>query len=293
MSDGPAASIALIREADVGDDRLRDTYRDIKHGFRVPLVEEPFQAWAAMPRFLELVWRRLRPNILSSAFIDNARSLAEAADRAIAAWPIGDHAAALRGRGVGETDIRRMREIAGLFWSLDHKLIIVVHAVRLALEGEDIGGAGVREIPQPDDERRDEKDFRGTPVTLVDERDAPFRARTILDALKAASNLSFVPSEYRAMAAFPDWIDVWWSECRQELSKPRYVALRDELALGAIERARLLPYRVRFSPDVMAGYKIMESDRRRLIDVTRALCDAFPGLCVNVSVARRGLGQPT
>jgi len=288
MGDGAASgSIALARENDLTDDRLRETYKDIKHGFRVPIVVETFQAWAAVPRFLELLWRRLRPNVLSLAFIDGSRGLSAMVDRTVAAWPIGDDAATLRGRGVGETDLRHMRAISDMFFIMDHKLIVLAQAVRLALDGEDIGGAGIHN--EADEREHKEPDFRGLALPLIGERDAAFRARSIFEALKATVALSFVPCEYRAMARYPDWLDVWWIGFKAEAARQHYRTLRDDVTREAVERARQLPYRVRLGADIMLNYKIADADRRKLIDVTRALCDILSTLCVSVAIARRGL----
>jgi len=291
MSDAAAPqTIALVRENDVDDDRLRETYKDIKHGFRVPIVVETIQAWAAVPRFLELVWRRLRPNVLSLAFIDGSRSLGATVDRTLAAWPVGDDAATLRSRGVGETDLRHMREIVEMFFVMDHKLIVLAHAVRLALDGEDIGGAGVHN--EAGEREHEEPDYRGLALPLTEERDAAFRVRSIFESLKSAAALPYVPSEYRAIARYPDWLEVWWNGCKAEMARPRYRTLRDESMRTAVELARRLPYRVRLGADIMLNYKIADADRRRLIEVTRTLCDALSALCVSVAMARRGLLSP-
>ena len=276
----------LLAESEAQDDRLKETFRDIKGSFKVPIVAEAFQAWAAVPHFLEVVWRRLRPNVLADPFIASAHSLRDVTERAVAAWPMGDHVSHLRARNVGDTDVSRMRDVGKMFCSLDHKVAIVAHSIRLALEGEDIGSgaSGVTAERAPE-----ETDFRGLPVVLVDERDAPFRVRAIYDALKKALALPFVPSDYRAMAAYPDWLDVWYRESKGEFEHPRYGSLRDDLTAGALDRARQIPYRIRLSPDTLATYRIDDRDRRRLLDATRTICGVMPQLCINMAIALRGL----
>ena len=126
-------------------------------------------------------------------------------------------------------------------------------------------------------------------MQLVDERDAPFRGRAIFESIKTTLALPYLPSDYRAMGAYPEWLDVWWRECKIHIEHARDATLREELAADAIERARQTPYRVRLSADILANYRITEPERRRLLDATREVCNVMPQQCINVAVARRGL----
>ena len=163
------------------------------------------------------------------------------------------------------------------------KLAIVTQALHTAFGGEPIGG-GVSQPPLHDDRDRLVTDFRGLQVPLADEREAPLRVRTAFEELQRATGLSFVTTAHRALGAFPDWLDVFWSDSKPLLADVRRRDLCKRVDAAAAEAAQQLPYPLNLPQgefDAMAPVN----------DVFRSL---LPGLIVDVAVARRGLGpEPT
>jgi len=274
------SAIPLVREPDAADERVKEAYRDIKESLRMSLVDIMFQAYAANPKFLDYTWRRLRPSMLAPPFIEQARKLGELADAEVAGWPISDHAAALHARNYGETDLRKLREIVDLFHCVNPKLLIIAHAVRVALTGEPIGGLGVPHPPQIIDRDKLVRDRRGLVITLADEREAPPRVRASYEEIQRATGLPFILGDYKAMGSYPDWLDVFWSDCKQFVSSARHRQLCAGVGAAAQEAARLLPYPLHMNPDVFA----------EMVPVNEAFCEALPSLIVNVAIASRGLG---
>jgi Halocarboxylic acid dehydrogenase DehI len=286
-------TIPLVRESDSSDERIREAFRDIKATLRVPLVSQIFQAWATVPRFLDYTWRRLRPNVLAWNFVEQARNIEALAERIVSAWPGGDHVAALRESNVSEADVLRMREISSMFADLDPKLLAIAHAVRLALSGTQIGGGGASGRQPAGDIERLSRDNRGLSVPLVEDRDASQRVRTVLEDLKTSLGLSLVPNDYRAIAAFPDWLEVWWRDCKTSLGAPRYAALLREVDQAGINAARALPYRLNLADELLLRSEVSAEDRARIARITEAFCEMMPGVVINMAVAQRGLGQTT
>jgi hypothetical protein len=286
-------TIPLVRESDASDERVREAFRDIKATLRVPLVSQIFQAWATVPRFLDYTWRRFRPNVLAASFIEQSRRISGLAARVVSAWPGDDHGAALRERNVSEADMLRMREISGMFNDLDCKLLAIAHAVRLALGGTQIGGGGISGPQHGGDKDRLSRDHRGLSLSLVDERDAPPRIRTVLEDIKSSLGLSLMPSEYRAIAAFPDWLEIWWKDCKASLNAPRYASLLREVDEAGVEAARALPYRLNLSDELLLRSEVTSDDRARISRINDAFCEMLPGLVITMAVANRGLGQTT
>lgn len=277
-------TITLVREPDATDDRVKETYRDIKESLRVSMVDVMFQAYAASPKFLDYVWRRLRPSMLAAPFVDQAKKLAEAADRGVESWPISDHATALHGRNYGDNDLRKLREIVEVFHCLNPKLLIIAYAVRIALTGEPIGGSGVPLPHQSLDRDKLVRDFRGVRIVLTEEREAPLRVRTTYEEIARSSGVPFVSTDHRAMGSYPDWLDVFWHDYAPLLVDPRRRRLLEELDHLAKEAARLLPYPLNVAADAFP----------ELVEVNEVFCELLPGLLVDIAVARRGLGpEPT
>ena len=277
-------SIPLVRDADVSDDRVKEAYRDFKESMRVSFVDSMFQAYAATPKFLDYAWRRLRPSMLSAPFVEQGRRVAAVADDGVAGWPIADHAAELRARNYGDADLRKLREIVEIFHGLLPKLAIVSQALRVALGGEPIGGGGVSHPPQHDDRDRLVPDFRGLKVPMADEHEAPLRVRNAFDEMQRAAGLSFVSTAHRALGAYPDWLDVVWSDVRPMLADVRRRDLCNKVDAAAQEAAQHLPYPL----------NMPEGEFDAMRSINDAFCSLSPGLIVDIAVARRGLGpEPT
>lgn len=283
-------TIPLVRESEVADDRVREAFRDIKQLLRVPLVSTVFAAYAAVPRFLDFVWRRMRPSVLTPPFAERAKKIADTAQRGVTGWAVQDHAAEQAARNVAESDVRKMREIVNLFTQLDPVLAILTNAVALGLAGEEVGGAGSPGLPKYYEKDKLMHDFRGAPLTLIDERDAPLRVRTVYEGIKKATRFPFIIDDHRAMGAFPDWLEVWWKDVKPLVGDERWAALCREVAEAAVDGARHLPYHLQLAPPALERHGIDEAQRLPLARSNRAFCDLLPGVIVGIAVARRGLG---
>lgn len=277
-------AIPLVREPEVSDDRVKEAYRDFKESMRVSFVDSMFQAYAATPKFLDYAWRRLRPSMLSSPFVEQGRRVAAIADDGVASWQIADHAAELHARNYGDADLRKLREIVEIFHGLLPKLAIVSQALRVALGGEPIGGGGVSHPPLHDDRDRLVPDYRGLQVPLAEDRDAPLRVRNAFEEMQRVAGLAFVSTAHRALGAYPDWLDVFWSDVKPMLSDVRRRDLCKQVEGAASEAAQHLPYPL----------NMPEGEFDAMKSVNDAFCSLLPGLIVDIAVARRGLGpEPT
>jgi uncharacterized protein YbdZ (MbtH family) len=272
--------ITLVREGDAEDERVKEVYRDIKESLRVSLVDAMFQAYAAMPKFLDYAWRRLRPSMLAQPFVEQSRNLGELADAGIEGWPISDHAAALHSRNYGESDLRKLREIVELFHTENPKLLIISNALRVALTGEPIGGMGVPHPPNHVDRDKLVRDFRGLHVPMAIEGEAPLRVRNTFEEIQRGTGLPFVSTQHRAMGAYPDWLDVFWTDVRPLLTDARRRELSARIDRASRDAARQLPYPLHIRAD-----EFPEIGR-----INDAFCTLLPGLMIDSAIARRGLG---
>jgi len=282
-------SIPLVREGEATEERAREAFRDIKNALRVPIVNLIFQAWAAVPRFLDLTWRRMRPNVLTAEFGALAARIERDVRAGTADWPVADHAAQLRARAVSDAEIARMREVIELFAQVNPKLAILACAVEGALAGHPVGGSGSKG-PHREEVRERPKEFRGVRFSLVEERDAPPRVRAIYEDMRATLHLPFIETEYKAMASYPDWLEVWWKDCKPKVADPRYERLTHAIASAATEASKSLPHGLFMSVDLLERSDIDEGKRKELKRVTGTFVRLLPGLMINVELARRGLG---
>ncbi len=271
------------------DERARQAFRDIKSALRVPLVNLIFQAWAAYPKFLDAVWRRLRPSVLTPEFAELANAIDAQVRQALSSCPVVDHVAQLRARAVNESEIARMREIVDLFTQVNPKLAILASAVDIALGGVQAGGVGSKG-PHREEERERPREFRGVRFSLVEERDAPPRVRLIYEDMKATSGLPFIETEYRAMASYPDWLEVWWKDAKPRVREPSYNKLSADIARISARAAATLPHPLSLTDNLLEACGIGERERADLSRSNGTFTRLLPGLIINLEVARRGLG---
>jgi hypothetical protein len=288
-----SAIVRFVREHEADDDRVREAFRNVKASLRMPTVSSLFEAYATAPRFFDVVWRRLRPSLLAASFVERSLRIAVLAESGIASWPVADHAALLHARNLSEGDLRRMRAIADLFRNVNPKLLIVALAVDGALAGGSVGGVGSPGPRHPGDSDDIGYDHRTLVMPAVEEGEAPLRVRTIFEDLKTVTGVPFVNSEYRTIASSPDWLEVWWRDCKPAIADPRYAALCRAILDEAGAAANELPYRLTLSPSLLAANDVDAAERARLAAVNKIFCDLLPGLIVNTAIARKGLGpQP-
>lgn len=277
-------TIQLVREPDASDERVKEAFRDLKESLRVSFVDSMFLAYASTPRFLDYTWRRLRPSMSSSPLVEQGRRIADLADKGVAEWAIADHAAELHARNYGDADLRKLREIVEMFHGMLPKLAIVAQALDIALGGEPVGGGGVSHPPMHEDRDRLVTDFRGLHVPLADEREAPLRVRTIFEEMQRSTGLSFLSTAHRALGAYPDWLEVFWSDSKPLLADVRRRDLCDRVDAAAREAALQLPYPL----------YLPQSEFDPMVPVNDVFRSLVPGLIVDVAVARHGLGpEPT
>jgi hypothetical protein len=138
--------------------------------------------------------------------------------------------------------------------------------------------------PIHDDRDRLVPDFRGLQVPMADEREAPLRVRNAFDEMQRVAGLSFVSTAHRALGAYPDWLDVFWTDTKPMLSDVRRRDLCNQLDAAAQEAAQQLPYPLNLPDGEFDAMK----------PVNDVFCSLLPGLIVDMAVARRGLGpEPT
>ena len=153
-----------------------------------------------------------------------------------------------------------------------------------------MGGVGTKG-PHRERDRERGQEFRGIRFGLVEERDAPPRVRAIYDDMKATLGLPFIETEYRAMASYPDWLEIWWRDCKPRAVSAPYRRLGDEIASAAAEAARALPHRLLLTDALLESCDLDGTQRLELRRANAVFVQTLPGLMINVEIARRGLGR--
>jgi hypothetical protein len=284
-------TLRLVQETEADDERAIEVYRDLKHSLRVPIVASLFQAYAAWPRFLDAVWRRLRPSLLAASFLERSQSISDAAAGAVSEWPVADHSSALSIRH-SLREVARMRDLVELYHHLNPKLLIIASAVDGALTDGVIGGLGNTGPRKPGASYDIGYDHRTVSIAFANEREAPLRVRSIFEDMRSVSDPFMIDAEHRAIATSPDWLEIWWRDCKPTYADPRRAALKEKLRTSGRTAARELPYRLALSADLLMDLGVQEAEREQIAQTNRVFCESLPGLIIDTAIARKGLGSP-
>jgi hypothetical protein len=281
--------VRLVQETEAEDERAIEVYRDLKHSLRVPVVASLFQAYAAWPRFLDALWRRLRPSLLAASFLERSQIISNAAVDSISVWPVTDHASALSIRHSAR-EVARMRDLVELYHHLNPKLLIIASAVDGALANGVIGGLGNTGPRKPGASYDIGYDHRTVSVAFSNEREAPLRVRSIFEDMKATADIAWIDAEHRAIATSPDWLEIWWRDCKPTYADPRRAEIRDRLRAQGRAAAGELPYRLALSADLLSDLGLQAPEREQITQTNRVFCESLPGLIIDTAIARKGLG---
>lgn len=263
-----------VAEADA-QGAIKIVYDDIKSTLRVPMVNLVFRVLATYPDYLQLAWRQLKPNLGTVYFETQADSLRSQAVQHVTALGTGP-----------AVDTADIADVVRVFHYVNPKLLLVVAALRAASNGQ---YPRLEELPASEKRQIPNGIPAGAPtITLIEAEDADEATHATLEDIKATLQLDRLNSDYRALAAWPDYLTSAWQGLKPLVSRPEYLAIQRELRRSADRAAMILPYRVEINPHIMRLCGLSEED----IDGIRATLDVFygllPGLIANLAFMATG-----
>jgi hypothetical protein len=231
-----------VAEAEA-DGEVARLYDDIRRALRSPNVNLVYRLLASYPEYLAAAWAQIGPNLASRYLEHQAERL-----RTLVALDVGLATGRFRRElsalGLSDDELTRIRGIIDLFNYANPKNLIVVTALRLALDGRAIPGSGEAEGGQP----VPSGPVPDVGVRLADARSALGEAQPVLAEILAAHAASgAMPSVYRALANWPSFLRLSWDAVRPYVDQPDFAA-RVQRLIGEAERAALgLPHPVGLS----------------------------------------------
>jgi Halocarboxylic acid dehydrogenase DehI len=225
---GTTDSISLVRPEEAGS-RVSEVYQEIRYAMGVSWVPDIFQALAAYRPYLELAWRELRPLVGRVGFERAAGAIRLHSEEAVERFPPTDHAEQLRSRRL-DGDVEQIRRTVAALHFTDPRLVVMATVLHDALEGQPVGTNPDPEAGQPIDLPAFQQEIRL--VRLEEAKGAP---RKILEEIRQDAELLFVPAEYRALAVWPDYLEVAYYDLKPYLATYDY----DQEALEIRDRAHL------------------------------------------------------
>jgi hypothetical protein len=237
---------------------IKGIFDDIKNVFRVPFVDPVFRTLATCPDYLGIAWRQLHTNAQTAYFERSADSLRQLAVERIST--VGKPAAA------PSNEVKAALE---LFHYFNPKLLLAVTALRSASTGQRpqlmaISAASKQQIKTgiPEGAAR---------LTWVDEADAGEELSTVFENIRATFRGSGVPSDFRALAVWPEYLQQAWTSVQPLLSSDEFRRLGRDIRAAAEQVVGELPFRMDLGPHMLRRAGLDEGD----IDFVRATLNRF------------------
>lgn len=272
------------------DEELSALYRDLKTTLGVPWVGVVTQAFAHYRPFFVEAWRQFRPTAASAYFGGAGEELRQLAGREMSsAFDIPSQRPALEAAGYSD---REMAQIAGtldLFDQGNPKYLLLATVIRASLaEGRSLGGNRARTGAQSEAAGKTASPVGATPV-MIEEHHAFGDLRHLYGDMKAALELPFINSDYKAMARWPSYLRLAWESLQPRLHEPAYMEARVRLHTRAVDLLDELPYPYALDKETAVRLGHAAADVEPLTRTAELFQWLLSGLMLNVSYFRLAL----
>ena len=275
----------VIIQEDEASEAVRECFDEITESRGFALVNVIFRAFAKYPRFLRLQWDFLRPNALTQDFFDKTEVLRRQALAIVREhFTVGDHRAVLRMHGSSDDAIKEIKAVLDFFLYCDSFLLMMASALQSSLAGKPLSGKPWAHLlphyTHP---------TRVLEVRLVEMEEGAPAIQAVYREIMKASGVPFVPSDYRALGRWPDYLELAWEEWKKKIPAPAYQREVRKLNELAVALALDLPFPFAINTETLkeAGFTPVQiSDILATVDLFQGL---VPGLITNVAAFKIGL----
>jgi len=208
---------------------IQAIYDDTRHRLHLPWVGALFQVYAMYPPYLDLAWNAVKDSIETPQFDADAAAIGALAD---VAADLYTPSYTERDIAAMNVDIYAIKDVIDAFRVGNPRLLLVAMALQRAYTDGPVGGADDSGTSLPDSalETMEETRAEKTVVEMVDPDAAPERVKRVFDDIKGTLGLPLVNSDYRAMALWPDYLELAWRDIKGPIGTPTYAEDRERLA---------------------------------------------------------------
>jgi hypothetical protein len=273
--------LSVVREGDASG-RTLEIYQEIKSSLGVPHVNVIFQAYGAHPRFLDMMWKLLKPAIETREFFSCADRLrAEAYTRAHNYFSVPDLCDRVREIHFSSGAQHELTDAVELF-HYNNPLLLLIAA--LLLQAFEDGPAQERSAEMG----ADHPVFTQRLVKIT-EQAAPAPIRKVYDEMKRTLGVNFINTDYQAFARWPDFLNMYWSALKPVVSSPLYSESSHAVRESAMALASELPNAPQLSVERMQEAGLNDDEISGAIHITEDFLGLLSGLVFNVAFAKIAL----
>lgn len=254
---------------------IEQIYHEIRQVLRVTGVNLNFRTWAGFDKFFPIMWRAMRPNLETRAFEHASdRVRAQAAEAAVSIGKVNAAEQAL----LGPSQSYQVRAALLLYHYINPKLLVLISAVRLALDEEQSAEADINSAP--------ELIQRGIPpqmypMEMIEENPGNKRVKQVFDDIKKTLSLSSLNSDYRTLGLWPSYLASSWERLKPVTQTEFYHEASGRLRDTAGQLSRHLPY-----PILLCRKQIEEAGENveAVVKTTEQFEKLLPPLILNMAL---------
>jgi len=276
MSWKRGSRLKLVTEADAMPPTCA-IFDEVRHSLGVSDVPILYQAYAAVPKFLELHWEAWRPAMSSHMFFRMGERLAaETYTRAQSYFAIPD--SRMLRESADAAEITGLLGALRYYQYLDPLLALITAAQMQAFDG--VVGTPVDQVEG------------GSPNSIVraPELAAYQRAATGLQRVweerRRTLDLPFIPDEHRAAAMWPALYQQCWAGLKELISSPLYADCQYRIGESAWGMVRDLPVAVDTEISRMVEAGLSAEEISQVARINESLFAAFTGMLLDVTFMR-------
>jgi hypothetical protein len=249
---------------------------------RLPFTPEPLRRLAAVEGYLPFVWPQIAPSVATAGFLGSARYMADMAlDAVEAVYEPQLSRAAVLDAGLSLADLDTLVTTIDLFHYAQPQLLLLLAALAEAFDHQQVGGQG---RPDPREESERERAHLALGVRLVDPDVPP------IPEVTEALGMAAAPDLYRAVAAWPGYLEVAWEELQHLGAYPDFRRRGRALYFYARSGARFLAQPVRANAEALRAGGLSEAAIATAKQAVDAALPALATLMMHAEAMRVGLG---
>ncbi|USG60545.1 halocarboxylic acid dehydrogenase DehI family protein [Sneathiella marina] len=265
-------------------DRLHLIYEDTKSVLQVPWMGVVTMAFAHYQNFYDTLWGGLRDLAGSAEFIAACRALRSHTEQQATSFGSARISDDLKSMGYSDREIDDVREQIEIFSHGNMPYVLIATAARLLLEDFSLSST---KLCTP---------FKGrhgpttsNHLTLIEAHHADAPTLSVYEDIKATLGLPFVNTDYRALARWPSYFQLAWSNAKPHIQTAAYEDAVTSIHDVAVKQVLSLPNPAGLSAKSLKAAAAKDAPIEEIREVVRLFQWLLPGLVTNIALMQHQL----